>query len=100
MSNNSKIPRRDFVKTLATVSVAAPWIVPGAALGADGRPAASERIVMGGIGLGNMGEVDQRTFADRGEVQYVAVCDVRRGVREAAKARADSRYSQPRLQGI
>jgi predicted dehydrogenase len=92
MTKSNRIPRRDFVKTLATVSVAAPWIVPGAALGANGGTAASERIVMGGIGIGNMGSGDQGAFLGRNEVQYVAVCDVRRGVREAAKGRADGHY--------
>ena len=32
---------------------------------------------MGGIGIGNMGSGDQGAFLGRGEVQYVAVCDVR-----------------------
>jgi predicted dehydrogenase len=93
MNSGNKIPRRDFIRTLATASVAAPWIVPGAALGAAGRPAASERIVMGGIGIGNMGTGDQGAFLGRADVQYVAVCDVRKGAREAARDRADQRYN-------
>jgi len=83
--------RRDFVKGAAAV-LAAPHVITSAALGADDRPAASERIVMGGIGIGNMGRGDLGAFLGRKDVQYVAVCDVKKGAREGAKARADKRY--------
>ncbi|MCE9553747.1 MAG: Gfo/Idh/MocA family oxidoreductase [Planctomycetes bacterium] len=39
-----------------------------------------------------MGNGDQNAFLGRGDVQYVAVCDVRKGVREQAKGRVDGRY--------
>jgi len=83
--------RREFLKTAAGVAVA-PYVIPSSALGADDRPAPSERIVMGGIGIGNMGRGDMGAFLGRKDVQYVAVCDVRKGSREGAKARADKRY--------
>ncbi len=47
---------------------------------------------MGGIGIGNMGEGDQMAFVRRGDVQYVAACDVREHIRKAAKKRADDHY--------
>jgi hypothetical protein len=47
---------------------------------------------MGGIGIGNMGRGDQGAFLGRGDVQYVAACDVRTKVREHAKGVADERY--------
>jgi predicted dehydrogenase len=47
---------------------------------------------MGGIGIGNMGAGDQNAFLGRPDVQYVAVCDVRRNYREAAKTRVDKHY--------
>ena len=83
--------RRQFLKT-AVAAVGAPYVITSTALGADGRPPASERIVMGGIGIGNMGRGDLGAFLGRDDVQYVAVCDVKRGNREAAKNRADKRY--------
>ena len=83
--------RREFLKTAAT-AVAVPYFVPGAALGAGGRPAASERIVMGGIGIGNMGSGDQEAFLGRSEVQYVAVCDVRKNFLDSARDRANKHY--------
>jgi hypothetical protein len=91
MSTRSTTSRRDFLKT-ASAAVAAPYVITSAALGnADVAPA-SDRIVMGGIGLGNMGSGDQGAFLGRRDVQYVAVCDVRKGVMNAAKDRADKKY--------
>lgn len=82
--------RRDFLKASALVSL--PWIIPASVLGAEGRAPASERIVMGGIGIGNQGGGDQGAFLGRGDVQYVAVCDVKQGVRDGCKARIDRHY--------
>jgi predicted dehydrogenase len=83
--------RRDFIKT-ASATVSIPYIITSAALGNQDRPAASERIVMGGIGIGNMGSGDQGAFLGRKDVQYVAVSDVRKGVRENSKKRIDGHY--------
>ena len=70
----------------------APYVITSAALGYQNRPAASERIVMGGIGIGNMGRGDMGAFLGRGDVQYVAVCDVKKGARDAAKHKVDQHY--------
>jgi hypothetical protein len=83
--------RRQFLKTAAG-AVAAPYVITSAALGNQDRAAASERIVMGGIGIGNMGRGDLGNFLGRGDVQYVAVCDVKQGVRDAYKNNVDKRY--------
>ncbi len=84
--------RRDFLKTAAS-AVAVPYVITNAALGNQDRAAASERIVMGGIGIGNMGGGDQGNFLGRGDVQYVAACDVKKGPRENSKNRVNQRYS-------
>ncbi len=83
--------RRDFIKT-AGVAVAAPYFVSASVFGKEDRPVPSDRIVMAGIGLGNMGSGDQGSFLDRKDVQYVAVCDVRQGQRETAKGKVDKKY--------
>jgi hypothetical protein len=83
--------RRQFVKT-ASAALAAPYVITSAALGNAQRAPASERIVMGGIGIGNMGRGDQGEFLGRGDVQYVATCDVRRGAREGAKNNVNKKY--------
>ncbi len=49
--------RRQFLKT-AGLAVAAPYVITSTALGAEGRPPASERIVMGTIGTGGQGTGD------------------------------------------
>ena len=91
MGKNCKATRRDFLKT-AGAALAVPYIITSTALGNDDVPPASDRIVMGGIGIGNMGNGDQGAFLGRPDVQYVAVCDVRKGVRDAGKRKVDEHY--------
>jgi predicted dehydrogenase len=83
--------RREFLKTTAA-AVAAPYVLTSAALGAAGRPPASERIVMGAIGVGGRGMGDMNAFLGVGEVQVVAVCDVVGSKRDAAKNLVDQKY--------
>lgn len=83
--------RREFVAA-AGATLAVPYLITSTALGNAVRPPASDRIVMGGIGIGNMGSGDQSAFLGRADVQYVAVSDVRAGVLENAKKRTDEHY--------
>lgn len=96
-STDSPVPftRRRFLKTAlrAGAAVAAPLIVPGAVLGRDGGVAPSERIVLGGIGIGSRGRYVLSCFLAAADVQFVAVCDVRSGRREAIKKMVDEQYS-------
>jgi hypothetical protein len=91
MGSQNKSTRRDFLKT-TSAAVAAPYVITSAALGDDKRAPASDRIVMAGIGIGNMGRGDQGNFVGRGDVQYVACCDVRENHRNDGKNRVDGRY--------
>ena len=87
--------RRDFVKKTTVglaAGMAAPYVLTSAALGNSERAPASDRIVMGGIGIGNMGRGDQNAFLGRGDVQYVGVCDVRPDFRSEAKGKVDGHY--------
>jgi predicted dehydrogenase len=87
--------RRGFLRTSAAAAgaaAAAPYVITSKALGDATTPPASDRIVMGGIGIGNMGSGDQGAFLGRADVQYVAVCDVRKEWREKGKGRADAKY--------
>ncbi len=86
--------RRGFLKTAAkaTALCAAPQFVPGSALGKDGAIAPSERIVLGGIGIGNRGTYDLGCFLDEPDVQFVAVCDVKAARRSAIKNMVDKQY--------
>jgi predicted dehydrogenase len=91
---SSPITRRQFLKrgTLAASAVALPYYIPASALGRGGAVAPSERIVMGGIGLGGRGSYDLGAMLNERDVQWVAVCDVLKGKREAAKNVVDSKY--------
>jgi len=82
------------LKTAAQVGavLAAPYVIPGAALGMSGAVAPSERIMLGAIGLGGRGTGDLGSFMGNSDVQFIAICDVRKQRREAIKAMADSRY--------
>jgi predicted dehydrogenase len=86
--------RRDFLKKTAAAAsaLAIPAIVPGSALGRDGVVAPSERITMGGIGIGPRGNHVLGPILDEPDVQYIATCDIRRDRRESVKARADEKY--------
>lgn len=92
MSKFQESTRREFLKT-ASAAVAVPYIFTSAARGNADRPPASDRIVMAGIGIGNMGRGDQGAFLNRKDVQYVAVCDVREEVREQAKDNVNRHYN-------
>jgi len=91
MGQSKKSSRRKFLKT-AGAAIAAPYVIPSSALGNADVPAPSDRIVMAGIGIGNMGRGDLGAFLGRGDVQYVAVCDVRHAFRDAGKAAVDGHY--------
>jgi len=94
-SDQKKTTRRDFLKTtgLTTVALGFPTIISSRALGNADVPAPSNRIVMAGIGLGNMGGGDLGNFLNNKDVQYVAVCDVRKHKRAEHKGRVDKQYN-------
>ena len=90
----SNLTRRRFLTTAARAgaALAVPCLVPGSALGMDGAVAPGDRITLGGLGLGGRGTGDLGCFMRNPDVQFVAICDVRRQRREAIKAMADRRY--------
>src|SRR2546421_9753416 len=91
----TQLHRRRFLQTAisaAGAAVMAPTIIPSSALGRDGAVAPSERIVLGGIGIGSRGTYDLTCFLDQKDVQFVAVCDVKEARRTAVKKMADQKY--------
>src|SRR5215204_3052664 len=86
--------RRNFLKTALSTGAAimAPHIIPSSAIGRDGAVPPSERVVVGGIGIGNRGTYDLGCFLEQKDVQFVAVCDVKAARRTAIKKRADELY--------
>src|SRR5512146_1173738 len=93
-SGLSSFTRRQFLKraVLAGGAMAAPCLIPGSALGLNGAVPPSERIVLGGIGIGGRGTHDLNWMLPERDVQFVAICDAKRSQREAVKRLVDKRY--------
>jgi len=74
------LTRRSLLKHttgLMASTIAVPYIVPSSALGNDGSTAPSERLTMGGIGIGGQGMHNLRNFLTCDDLRVLAVCDVR-----------------------
>ncbi len=91
---NPAITRRQFLQRSAAASsvFAVPCIIPASALGRGGAVAPSERIVMGGIGINSRGGSDLTWMMGEPDVQFVAICDIRKDRREAVKQMIDNKY--------
>ncbi len=87
------LTRRQFLArgAIGASALALPHLIPASALGRDGAVAPSERIVMGGIGMGGRGSYDLSVMVSLPDVQWVAVCDVLKRQREAAKRMVDAK---------
>ncbi len=90
----SNYSRRRFLKTAiqASTLLAIPQVIPGSALGLSSTVAPSERIALGGIGIGGRGTYDLGCFLGESDVQFIAVCDVKEARRKAIKNMVDLKY--------
>lgn len=76
--------RREFLCAAAAAG-ALPCFVPGSALGSAGRPAPSQRIAVGFLGVGSHGiGRNLNMFLQQADAQPVALCDVDRRQIDAA----------------
>lgn len=94
--------RRRFLKAAAgatALAAAGPTIIPISALGAEDRPAPSNRITMGFIGVGGQGKYDMGNLLGHKEVQGVAVCDCDQSERDKAKEQVEKRYAEQMKNG-
>ena len=82
-----KVTRRSFLQLAAGCSG---FTILNA--NAFGKPAPSNRITLGMIGLGGMGTVNMDAFLGLGDVVVRAVCDVDTAKMSVAKARVDRHY--------
>lgn len=97
-----EVSRRVFLQRAGWVSagaVVAPSMIPASALGQDGRPAPSERIVIGCVGVGGMGTGNMNSFLHYGDAQVVAVCDVDANHRQAAINTVNEKYGNQDCKG-
>jgi hypothetical protein len=91
---STKLSRRRFIGTLgaAGAALAMPLGVRAAALGRDDKVRASDRVVLGGIGLGGRGKGVLRWMLEGKDIQFVAICDIRKSRREEVKRIADEHH--------
>ena len=83
--------RRGFLQRCVALAVA-PMIVPGRVLGRNGGVAPSNRIVFGGIGIGNRARYILPNFLWQPAVQWAAVSDARADRLASAKELIDTHY--------
>jgi predicted dehydrogenase len=88
----SKPTRRDWLKAVAAGVASVPEIIPGQALGQGGPVAPSERILLGGIGLGGRGRAVLSEMLNQPDVHFLAICDPNRSRRETVKNIVDAKY--------
>jgi hypothetical protein len=94
LSHSPGLNRRQFFKraALAGGALAVPYFIPASALGRNGAVPPSERIVLGGIGIGGRGSGVLRWMLPEKDVQFVAVCDAKKSQREVVKKLVDDQY--------
>ena len=83
--------RRHFLRQTIAASTAAsvPALIPGTVLGLDGSAPASEKIILGGIGINHRGGYDLGFFLDQPDVRFAAIADVAKVRRLKVKAQAE-----------
>jgi predicted dehydrogenase len=95
MPEDQRIDRRTFLKGAASAGIGLGLfhVVPASALGRGGRPAPSNRIVMGCIGLGGQGSGNMGVFLGQPDTQIVAVCDVDKNHLKNAQQTVERHYN-------
>jgi predicted dehydrogenase len=92
MKQHLSLSRRRFLGRTAAAAVT-PLVIPGSVLGLSGAVAPSNRIIFGGIGIGNRARHILPNFLFFPEVQFVAVSDAREDRLKSAKEGIDAHYN-------
>ncbi len=90
-----RISRRKFLKRATDTAVGAigfPYLVSSSALGKAGNVAASNRIIVGCVGVGPQGSGVMRNFLGQRDAQVVAICDLKEQARDAAQNLVNKHY--------
>ena len=88
MKNRQTITRRRFIRA-AAAGVGLPAIVPASVFGAN---TPSNRLTMGGIGIGGQGMHNLKNFLQCDDLRVLAVCDVDAGHLTRAKEEVNRTY--------
>ena len=91
---NNTHSRRAFLQSSigCAAAIGAPMVIPATAIGREGTLPPSERVVMGGLGIGRRGRTDLGCFLKDPRVQFIAICDAQDSRRNEAKKMVDDRY--------
>jgi hypothetical protein len=94
LERTAAFTRRRFLTTAAAAGAAVtlPQLLPGRVLGKDGATPPSEKITLGGIGIGGRGSYDLGCFLNEPDVQFLAVADVKAQRRSGVKRLVDAKY--------
>ncbi len=87
-----KLNRRRFLRNSA-IAFGVPAIIPGSALGLNGAVAPSNRIVVGGVGLGPRGREVLKSFLSQPDAQFVMIADVQETRREVIRVMVNRQYN-------
>ncbi len=88
-----RLNRRRFLSISTGAAVlGVPALMSARALGLDGNVAPSNRLTMGGLGLGPRGTSDLGCFLENEDVQFVAIADCQRSRRNRIKEIVDAKY--------
>lgn len=92
--------RRSFLQKAATTGAAAmaPMFIPASVLGRNGAVPPSERVIVGGIGIGRRGGYDLSCFLPQKDVQFVAVADIKKKRQGEVKAIVDKHYGDEKCE--
>ncbi|HUS72108.1 MAG TPA: twin-arginine translocation signal domain-containing protein, partial [Sedimentisphaerales bacterium] len=91
----TRISRRKFLKCATGTAVGAigfPYLVSSSALGKADSVAASNRILVGCVGVGPQGSGVMRNFLGQKDAQVVAICDLKKQARDAAQNLVNQSY--------
>ncbi len=94
MHQRLRMSRRQFLGDSIRLGLGASvfTIVPSSALGRGRRPAPSNRITIGCIGVGGMGTGNMQAFLGQPDTQVIAVCDVDRNHLQNARDIVNRHY--------
>jgi predicted dehydrogenase len=83
--------RRKFLKQ-AAITIGAPMIIPSSVLGRNGKVAPSNKIVLGGVGLGPRGRKVLSCFLKQEDTKFITIADPQKERRETIKKIVDRTY--------
>jgi len=94
MPEMTRVSRRRFLKGTAAAALIGPYAITSRALGATDKAAAGNRLTLAHIGIGNQGRGHFGSMLGNRETQILAVCDVRKNVRDERSKMVDDRYGK------